>query len=113
MNHAAVGDDILFSRMSLHGGGRGRQGLVRTIIEYFSHTEYQATREQVERDRFVFFGLIRCQPWMVIPAGIIIQFCYGSVYAWSIFNDPINQLVATAPGTDGAEVTFYIALGVL
>ncbi|KAJ2703341.1 hypothetical protein H4R19_005317, partial [Coemansia spiralis] len=113
MGPAAAADDMLFSRMSLHGDCRGKQGLVRTIVEYFSHTEYQASREQVERDRFVFFGLVRCQPWMVIPAGIIIQFCYGSVYAWSIFNGPINRLVSTAPGKDGAEITFYIALGVL
>ncbi|KAJ2725830.1 hypothetical protein GGI07_001037 [Coemansia sp. Benny D115] len=50
---------------------------------------------------------------MVIPAGIIIQFCYGSVYAWSIFNSPINKLLQSNPDKGGAEITFYIALGVL
>ncbi|ORX66360.1 MFS general substrate transporter [Linderina pennispora] len=50
---------------------------------------------------------------MAIPAGILIQFCYGSVYAWSIFNGPINQTLADNPDRGRAEVTFYIALGIL
>ncbi|KAJ2780326.1 hypothetical protein H4R18_003504 [Coemansia javaensis] len=117
VNHQeTVGDSILFSRVSLQGDCCGKQGLLSMIIDYYSHTEYRPTREQIERDRFVFFGLIRCQPWMVIPAGILIQFCYGSVYAWSIFNSPINRLVAAnpdEPNKGSAEITFYIALGVL
>ncbi|KAJ1732991.1 hypothetical protein LPJ61_001779 [Coemansia biformis] len=113
MSQAAAGGNMLFSRMSLQDGCRDKQGLLSTIMTYYSHTEYQPTREQVERNRFVFFGLIRCRPWMVVPAGILIQFCYGSVYAWSIFNGPINQLMSADPSKGSAEVTFYIALGVL
>ncbi|KAJ2797325.1 hypothetical protein H4R20_005223 [Coemansia guatemalensis] len=106
-------ENILFSRISLQGDMRNKRGLLHTIKEYYSHTEYQPTREQVEQNRYVFFGLLRCRPWMAIPAGILIQFCYGSVYAWSIFNGPINKLMTSDPNKGGAEVTFYIALGVL
>ncbi|KAJ2159960.1 hypothetical protein GGF46_002624 [Coemansia sp. RSA 552] len=106
-------DSVLFSRLSLQGAARSKRGIVHTIMEYYSHTEYQSSREQVEKDRHVLFGRVRCQPWMVIPAGILIQFCYGSVYAWSIFNGPINRLMAADPSYAGAEITFYIALGVL
>ncbi|KAJ2303546.1 hypothetical protein IWW55_002872 [Coemansia sp. RSA 2706] len=112
MDHAAA-DGLLFSRISLQGEQRGRRGLLNLIMDYYSHTEYQPSREQIEKDKFVFFGLIRCQPWMAIPAGILIQFCYGSVYAWSIFNGPINELVTGDPARGSAEITFYIALGVL
>ncbi|PIA17484.1 MFS general substrate transporter, partial [Coemansia reversa NRRL 1564] len=101
------------SNISHQGDARNRRGLLHTIKEYYSHTEYQPTREQIEKNRYVFFGLLRCRPWMAIPAGILIQFCYGSVYAWSIFNGPINRLMTSDPNKGGAEVTFYIALGVL
>ncbi|KAJ1991962.1 hypothetical protein GGI25_003704 [Coemansia spiralis] len=107
-------ESMLFSRISLQGvRSSPRRGLVCAILEYFSHTEYHPTLEQIEKDRYVFFGLIRCRQWMAIPAGVLIQFCYGSVYAWSIFNAPINELVNTDSSKQSAEITFYIALGVL
>ncbi|KAJ2848975.1 hypothetical protein GGI22_005626, partial [Coemansia erecta] len=89
------------------------RGIVSSILKYFSHTEYQPSPEQIEKDRFVFFGQVLARPWMVVPAGILIQFCYGSVYAWSIFNAPINAAVNAGANEERAEITFYIALGVL
>ncbi|KAJ1963569.1 hypothetical protein GGI12_001982 [Dipsacomyces acuminosporus] len=50
---------------------------------------------------------------MSLPAGVLIQFCYGSVYAWSIFNGPINATMSSNPEKGQAEITFYIALGFL
>ncbi|KAJ2698023.1 hypothetical protein FB645_005762 [Coemansia sp. IMI 203386] len=107
-------ESALFGRRSFqdHATYTARS-LVGMVLDYFSHTEYHPSPHQVEKDRSVFFGLIRCREWMVIPAGIIIQFCYGSVYAWSIFNAPINSLLEPNPDKGGAEITFYIALGVL
>ncbi|KAJ1864849.1 hypothetical protein LPJ73_000165 [Coemansia sp. RSA 2703] len=107
-------ESALFGRRSFQEhANRATRSLVGMVLEYFSHTEYRPNTYQIEKDRFVFFGLIRCREWMVIPAGIIIQFCYGSVYAWSIFNAPINKSLEPDPNRSGAEITFYIALGVL
>ncbi|KAJ2661606.1 hypothetical protein IWW48_002315 [Coemansia sp. RSA 1200] len=107
-------ESMLFSRISLQGTrSPPKRKLTDAILDYFSHAEYQPSLEQIEKDRFVFFGLIRSRPWMVVLAGIIIQFCYGSVYAWSIFNAPINASVASSTKKGRAEITFYIALGVL
>ena len=39
--------------------------------------------------------------WRVPPASISIHLCIGSVYAWSIFNQPLTRLqgvVGSAPG---------------
>ncbi|KAJ1943825.1 hypothetical protein EC988_006138, partial [Linderina pennispora] len=82
-------------------------------MDYYSYTEYKPNPTQIERNRWVFFGLLRCQPWMAIPAGFLILFCYGSVYAWSVFNSPINKALSNDPDKGRAETTFYIALGVL
>ncbi|KAJ2035910.1 hypothetical protein H4S04_006349 [Coemansia sp. S16] len=106
-------DSMLFSRISLQGNAPSARGFKDMVLEYYSHTEYRPSRAQIEKDRYVFFGLLPCRPWMAIPAGILIQFCYGSVYAWSVFNAPINKLLTDNTDQGGAEVTFYIALGVL
>ncbi|KAJ1997952.1 hypothetical protein GGI06_006366, partial [Coemansia sp. S85] len=106
-------DSMLFSRISLQGNAPTARGFKDMLLEYYSHTEYRPSRAQIEKDRFVFFGLLPCRQWMAIPAGILIQFCYGSVYAWSIFNAPINRLLTNNSDQGGAEITFYIALGVL
>ena len=47
---------------------------------------------------------------MVVPAAVLIQFCVGSLYAWSIFNKPIDELLNTQ---NMAPITFYIACGFL
>ncbi|KAJ2449558.1 hypothetical protein EV183_004835 [Coemansia sp. RSA 2336] len=112
-NGSIAADSMLFSRMSHQGEQRDKRGMLDLIMDYYSHTEYQPTQEQIVKNQFVFFGLIRCQPWMSIPAGILIQFCYGSVYAWSIFNGPINKEISGDESHGSAEITFYIALGVL
>ncbi|KAJ1950440.1 hypothetical protein FBU59_000678 [Linderina macrospora] len=106
-------DSLLFSRVSLQREVPKTKSIYNAIMDYYSHTEYSPSPAQIERNRWVFFGLLRCQPWMAIPAGILIQFCYGSVYAWSIFNSPINRTLADDPNRGRSEVTFYIALGVL
>ncbi|KAJ2159346.1 hypothetical protein GGF46_003093 [Coemansia sp. RSA 552] len=83
------------------------------LINYYSNTEYYRTPEQILQDERVFFGLVRCRAWMIIPAAVLSQFCLGSLYAWSIFNKPIDQFVFGDPKANQAQITFYIALGML
>lgn len=48
-------------------------------------TKYEKSEEQVLRES----KLLPCIPfnrWFLIPAAVIIQFCCGSLYAWSVFN---------------------------
>lgn len=46
--------------------------------------------------------------WYLMPAAIIIQFCCGSLYSWSVFNKPIDAHLET---NNLAPITFYIAVG--
>lgn len=48
-----------------------------------------------------------------MPAAFIVQFCCGSVYAWSVFNSPIDEAIAGSAESSQAPVTFYIAIGML
>lgn len=48
-----------------------------------------------------------------MPAAIIVQFCCGSLYAWSVFNAPIDEAISGNSKVSQAPVTFYIAVGML
>jgi MFS family permease len=45
-----------------------------------------------------------------MPAAILIQFCCGSLYAWSVFNKPIDKLIY-GEVRNMSPITFYIAVG--
>ncbi|PIA18144.1 MFS general substrate transporter, partial [Coemansia reversa NRRL 1564] len=83
------------------------------LINYYSNTEYYRTPQQIRRDEWIIPGRVRCRAWMVIPIAVISQFCLGSLYAWSIFNKPIDKHIFNDHEANFAHITFYIALGML
>ncbi|KAJ1678037.1 hypothetical protein EV182_004912, partial [Spiromyces aspiralis] len=88
--------------------------LLYRVLAYYSHVS--APKEgpaQSLEDVRIYFGLVRCRPWIIIIAGIITQFLYGSVYSWSIFNGPINERIYGDPNANKAQIAYYLALGVL
>lgn len=50
--------------------------------------------------------------WTIPPAAVAIHLCVGSVYAWSVFNKPIEALHPTWP-KGAAAYTFSIAIALL
>ena len=49
------------------------------------------SEKQLEYERFLFW----CIPWnwwMIVPAAVLIQLCLGSLYAWSVYNVPIETV---------------------
>ncbi|KAJ1965316.1 hypothetical protein GGI12_000841 [Dipsacomyces acuminosporus] len=82
------------------------------MINYYSHTEYIRTPKQIRRDETIFFGRVRCKAWMIIPVAVLSQFCLGSLYAWSIFNKPIDNYIYGYEA-NRAQLTFYVALAML
>ncbi|KAJ2661894.1 hypothetical protein IWW48_002125 [Coemansia sp. RSA 1200] len=83
------------------------------VLSYYANTEYHRTPHEIRRDQWILFGRVRCRAWMIIPVAVISQFCLGSLYAWSILNKPIDQYVYGNPKENKAQITFYIALGML
>ncbi|KAJ1886154.1 hypothetical protein LPJ66_009770, partial [Kickxella alabastrina] len=83
------------------------------ILNYYSNTEYVRTLQQIQQDQFILFARVQCQAWMIIPVAVLSQFCLGSLYAWSIFNKPIDKYLFDDPTANQAHITFYIALGML
>ncbi|KAJ2784904.1 hypothetical protein H4R18_000829 [Coemansia javaensis] len=83
------------------------------VMSYYSNTEYVRTPEQIRRDEWILWGTVRCRAWMIIPLAVLSQFCLGSLYAWSIFNRPIDLYMYGDATANKAQITFYIALGML
>ncbi|OXA56782.1 putative MFS-type transporter YhjX [Folsomia candida] len=82
---------------------------LRLIQYHYRVTKYEKSEEQVLRES----KLLPCIPfnrWFLIPAAVIIQFCCGSLYAWSVFNQPIDVLIY-GEVVNMAPITFYIAVG--
>lgn len=84
--------------------------VVRALLRHYGDTTCTITAEQFEKEKFL-IGQIKFNPIILMPAAVLIQFCCGSLYAWSVFNTPIDEAMSGDPTNAQAPVTFYIAVG--
>ncbi|KAF9319326.1 hypothetical protein BG003_009407 [Podila horticola] len=93
---------------------------VRAVFRHYSDTAYHRSIRSIESERFLIFG-IPFNRWAMFPTAFIFQAICGSLYAWSVFNDPIDGFIygtvlnpatnKSAPPVHYAAITFYIAVG--
>ncbi|KAJ1732837.1 hypothetical protein LPJ61_001862 [Coemansia biformis] len=106
--------DELASDAVFDHAGQGRfRSFGEMAIGYYTNTEYIRTPQQIRRDEWIVYERIRCRAWMIIPTAVVSQFCLGSLYAWSMFNRPIDMYLYGDPKANKAQITFYFALGML
>lgn len=89
-----------------------RNPITRAIVWHYSNTKCTIKPAQYEKEKFL-ISTIKFNPWLLMPAAIIVQFCCGSLYAWSVFNAPIDKAISGDSKVSQAPVTFYIAVGML
>ncbi|ORY00337.1 MFS general substrate transporter [Basidiobolus meristosporus CBS 931.73] len=85
--------------------------IVRGILWHYGTTTSNRDEAQIERERYLVAG-IPFNRWYLMPAAVSIQFCCGSLYAWSVFNDPIDHAIHPNSDEKMAPITFSIAIGV-
>ncbi|KAG0033459.1 hypothetical protein BGZ81_008412 [Podila clonocystis] len=93
---------------------------VRAVFRHYSDTAYHRSIRTIESEKFLIFG-IPFNRWAMFPTAFIFQAICGSLYAWSVFNDPIDGFIygtvrnpvtnKSAPPVHNAAITFYIAVG--
>ncbi|KAH9086161.1 hypothetical protein LEN26_020398 [Aphanomyces euteiches] len=99
------------------------------VTSFWSVVTPDKSVAEIEAERWVFvvpYGVDKyCLPlctvpfrrWMLFLAAFVAQFCNGSLYAWSILNDPIDGYIQTGDQNttqtvdQHAVVTFYVACG--
>lgn len=91
---------------------RKRNPIFRAVSWHFSNTTCSIDQQQYDREKYL-FAKVKFNPWILMPAAVIVQFCCGSVYAWSVFNAPIDEAITGDAKSSQAPVTFYINIGVL
>ncbi|KAF9400925.1 hypothetical protein BGX21_003181 [Mortierella sp. AD011] len=80
------------------------------IQDYYGETKYNGTPEMIQRDKTIFGQPFK--RWYIAPAAMVFQAICGSVYAWSVFNRPIDIAIYGAD-RKVAPITFYINIGCL
>ncbi|KAF9348874.1 hypothetical protein BGX26_012753 [Mortierella sp. AD094] len=99
---------------------RSSNALFRGIHRHYSDTEYRRSPSTIESEKYLMFG-IPFNRWAMFPTAFLFQAICGSLYAWSVFNDPIDGYIyglvynpataKSAPPAHNATITFYIAVG--
>lgn len=89
-----------------------RNPIVRAFLQHYGNTTCKISQKQYDKEKFLFSN-VKFNPWILMPAAVIVQFCTGSVYAWSVFNVPIDEAISGDSKSSQAPVTFYIAFGLL
>ncbi|CEG44871.1 major facilitator superfamily [Plasmopara halstedii] len=64
------------------------------------------------KDRYYSTHCLRFSRWYLFFASFLVQFCIGSLYSWSVFNEPIDIHVFDNPKAGLAVNAFYIAVGI-
>ncbi|KAG0048523.1 hypothetical protein BGZ83_006540 [Gryganskiella cystojenkinii] len=96
---------------------QSRGGVVGFIKNHYTDTTLRRSEAQIESERR-YLGM-PFNRWLMFPAAFLFQAICGSLYAWSVFNDPIDgelygldtKLKPPKPLQHNAAVTFYIAIG--
>ncbi|KAG0348400.1 hypothetical protein BG005_011550 [Podila minutissima] len=92
--------------------------VLRAIYNHYNDTTARRSPGQIEREERIGFGRLSMpfNRWLLFPAAFIFQAICGSLYAWSVFNDPIDKLIYGKNAADkalqhNAVISFYIAVG--
>ncbi|KAJ1503087.1 hypothetical protein HMI54_008418, partial [Coelomomyces lativittatus] len=84
------------------------------IESHFGNTRYHVSPTMAEKEKYLFYCCVPFQRWMLLPICSLVQLCFGSFYAWSIYNVPLATRLTTdtTPVTyaDVSEV-FYVNVG--
>ncbi|KAF9140189.1 hypothetical protein BG015_001756 [Linnemannia schmuckeri] len=94
--------------------------LIRAIHKHYSDTTYHRSSRTIESEKTLICG-IPFNRWAMFPTAFVFQAICGSLYAWSVFNDPIDGYIygqsfnaasnKYTPLVHNAPITFYIAVG--
>ncbi|ORY08259.1 MFS general substrate transporter [Basidiobolus meristosporus CBS 931.73] len=85
--------------------------IISFIHWHYSTTANNRSEAQIDKDRYL-YGDVPFNRWLLMPAAVLMQFCCGSLYAWSVFNKPIDKLINNDENKGLAPITFSIAVGV-
>ncbi|CAG7650739.1 unnamed protein product [Allacma fusca] len=85
--------------------------ILRLIINHYRYSTATKGEKQIQREKWL-LPRVPFNRWALLPAAVMIQFCVGSLYAWSVFNKPIDMLIY-GQNYNMSPIAFYTACGFL
>ncbi|KYQ91196.1 hypothetical protein DLAC_08115 [Tieghemostelium lacteum] len=87
------------------------------VKNYFSHRPGRIkSPKELENDKYLIkignYFSIKFNRYVLFVSSVLVQFCVGSFYAWSIYNKPIDNAIYGKETKGMAPITFYITVGV-
>lgn len=61
------------------------------IQNYYGETKYKGSTQSIQNDRTILGKPFK--RWYIAPAAMVFQAICGSVYAWSVFNLPVDNAI--------------------
>ncbi|KAG0259540.1 hypothetical protein DFQ27_004013 [Actinomortierella ambigua] len=91
---------------------------LKLLHNHYNNVKFNRSERQIEQERYL-IGKVPFQRWLMFPAAFIFQAICGSLYAWSVWNFPIDKKFYGSKTVNGKEVAleqraniaFSIAVG--
>ncbi|KAN0026091.1 hypothetical protein ACTFIV_007071 [Dictyostelium citrinum] len=65
-------------------------------------------KQQIKNEEYIFGKRVKFNRWILFPIAILSQFTVGSLYAWSIYNKPVDGAIYGDENKGMAPYTFYV-----
>ncbi|KAL7750295.1 hypothetical protein RI367_004468 [Sorochytrium milnesiophthora] len=89
----------------------GNNAISRGIHRHYTTGKHERSEQQLLAEQSLWVSSLPFSRWFLLPCAVIIQFCSGSLYAWSVYNVPIAKAIGCSENSP--QITFYIAIGLL
>ncbi|KYQ99985.1 oxalate/formate antiporter [Tieghemostelium lacteum] len=91
---------------------RKKKNFLTKFLEYhYSDFRYYNDDNDSLDNTYFIFKFIPFDRWILFGSALIVQFCVGSFYAWSIYNKPIDKAIFGDENKNMANISFFITIG--
>lgn len=83
--------------------------IIKIIVNHYKNNPQKKTEQQIENEKYLLGKRVKFNRWILFPIAILSQFTVGSLYAWSIYNKPVDGAIFGDENKGMAPYTFYVA----
>ncbi|KAN0053026.1 hypothetical protein ACTA71_012507 [Dictyostelium dimigraforme] len=83
--------------------------VIKIIVNHYKNNPQKKTEQQIENEKYLFGKRVKFNRWILFPIAILSQFTVGSLYAWSIYNKPVDGAIYGDENKGMAPYTFYVS----
>ncbi|KAK5575316.1 hypothetical protein RB653_010574 [Dictyostelium firmibasis] len=82
--------------------------IIKIIVNHYKNKPQKKSEKQIENEKYLFGKKVKFNRWILFPVALLSQFTVGSLYAWSIYNKPVDGAIYGDENKGMAPYTFYV-----